>query len=144
MTVSSAAGRRAARVLLGAVMAALPTEGVLAWQQPPPPPPAPPRPVVILLPSPGARFEQSMRQQQIRDQLQKNQAQEQLRQRTMDALRRPATAGSTGSEQLDQAELAQRALYRARQRGMLDRYQEAVAPPIVVSGSQPAPARSVD
>jgi len=114
-----------------------------AWQAQPPQP-APPRPVVIVQPPANARFQQTMREQQVRDSLQKNQVEEQLRQSQMDAARRPYAADPARVVRLDQADQAQRELYRARQQDLLDRYQSAVAPPVVHSGQAPASSRSAD
>ncbi len=81
-----------------------------------------------------------MRQQQVRDQLQKGQLQEQLRQHTREAIRRPSAADSAQLERLDRADRAEQGLYRSRQRSELQRYQNAVAPQPVVVHSTPAPA----
>lgn len=141
MTVSRPPRVRRLPLLLHAALALAPVAAAAAWQQPPPAPP-PPKPVVIVLPPPpSVRFEQSMQQQQVRDQLQKNAMQEQLRQNTMEAIKRPTAADKAHSDQLDRADQAQREVYRARQRGELDRYQNAVTPRPVIH-SQPAPARS--
>ncbi|HET6806771.1 MAG TPA: hypothetical protein VFH59_15155 [Frateuria sp.] len=111
------------------------------WQsQPSPPPPA--RPVIIVQPPSNARFQQTVREQQVRDQLQKNQVEEQLRQSRVDATRRPYAADATHAARLDQADQAQRELYRARQQDLLDRYQSAVAPPVVHSDQAPSSSRS--
>jgi ABC-type transporter MlaC component len=112
-----------------------------AWQSQPPRP-APPRPVIVVQPPSNARFQQVVREQQVRDQLQKNQVEEQLRQARMDAVRRPYAANAAHAARLDQADQAQRELYRARQQDLLDRYQSAVAPPLVHSGKAPASSRS--
>jgi hypothetical protein len=112
-----------------------------AWQAQPPRPVAP-RPVIVLQPPANARFQQAVREHEVRDQLQKNQLEEQLRQNQMDTARRPYAADPIHAARLDQADQAQRELYQARQQDLLDRYQSAVAPPVVHSQERPAPSRS--
>lgn len=109
-----------------------------AWQSQP----APPRPVVIVQPPANARFQQTVRENQVRDQLQKNQVEEQLRQGRVDAMRRPYAAGTVQAAPLDQADRMQREIYRARQQDLLDRYRSAVTPPVVHAGNAPASSRS--
>lgn len=111
-----------------------------AWQSQP----APPRPVIVVQPPANARFQQTVREHQVRDQLQKNQVEEQLRQGRAEAARRPYAAGTVPALRLDRADQAGRELYRARQQDLLDRYQSAVAPPVVHSGRAPASSRSGD
>ena len=145
MTVSSLSGlsRGAAWLLVGAV-AALPLHGALAQQtrqqtsQPAKPKPAP----VYVPPPPAARFNAATRQQQVRDQLQKNQLEEQLRQGSMDTLKRPTANDPTHTDQLDQASRAQNQRYRSRQQDLIDRYQDAATPPPPTRASQPASSRS--
>lgn len=103
--------------------------------------PPPSQPASAWQPTPGARFQQSVREQQVRDQLQQNQLQEQLRQGTMDAIRRPSASSVGQARQLDQADRAQRAQYQAQQRALLDRYESAATPP-AVKPVRPASARS--
>jgi hypothetical protein len=109
-----------------------------AWQVAP----APPRPVVIVQPPANVRFQQTMRDQQVRDQAQKNQVEEQLRQARSDMARQPFATDPVRAVRLDQADQAQRDLYRARQQDLLDRYQSAVAPPVVHPQNVPASSRS--
>ncbi|NUR23589.1 hypothetical protein [Frateuria sp.] len=113
-----------------------------AWQAKPTQPAPPPRPVVIVQPPADARFQQAVREQQVRDQLQKNQLEEQLRQRQMQAMRQPYAADPAHAARLDQADQAQRELYRGRQQDVLDRYQSTVAPPVVHSAGEPASSGS--
>lgn len=115
-----------------------------AWQATPPTPAPPPRPVVIVQPPASARFEQLQRAQQVRDQLQKNQLEEQLRQDQSESLRRPYATDEAHVRRLDEVDRAQRELYRARQQDLLDRYQSAVVPPVVHPSESPATARSGD
>lgn len=147
MTVSSLFGLpRAAAWLLASVVAALPLHGALAQQtqpqkpvtQKPPPRPAP----VYVPPPPGIRFNAGMRQQQVRDQLQKNQLEEQLRQGSTETLKRPTANDPTQTGQLDQASRAQNQRYQSRQQDLIDRYQNAATPPPVTRASQPASSRS--
>jgi hypothetical protein len=105
---------------------------------------APARPVIVVQPPANARFQQTVRENQVRDQLQKNQVEEQLRQGRVDTLRRPQAANTPHAARLDQVDQGQRELYRARQQDLLDRYQSAVAPPVVHSGRAPASSRSGD
>lgn len=112
-----------------------------AWQASPPRP-APPQPVVVVQPPANARFQQTVRENQVRDQLQKSQLEEQLRQGQMDTTRRPYATDPAHAARLDQADQAQRELYRARQQDLVGRYQSAVAPPVVHSDQAPAPAHS--
>ena len=111
-----------------------------AWQSTPLRP-APP-PVVVVQPPANARFQQTLREQQVRDQLRKNQLEEQLRQGQADAIRRSYAPDTLQAIRLEQADQAQRELYRARQQDLLDRYQSAVAPPVVHSDEIPAAAGS--
>lgn len=111
-----------------------------AWQSQP----ATPRPVIVVQPPSNARFQQTVRENQVRDQLQKNRVEEQLRQGRADAMRRPYAASTVHATRLDQGDQAQQELYRARQQDLLNRYQSAVAPPLVRSGKAPASSRSGD
>lgn len=110
-----------------------------AWQVAPAPRP---RPVIVVQPPANARFQQTMREQQVRDQLRKNQLEEQLRQNQADAMGRPHVAQPVHAARLLQADQAQRELYRVRQQDLLDRYQSAVAPPVVHADRLPAAASS--
>jgi hypothetical protein len=122
-----------------AVALALPA-AASAWQAQP----AAPAPVIILQPPANARFQQTVREHQVRDQLQKNQVEEQLRQGRADAMRRPYAASAVHAGRLDQTDRTQQELYRARQQDLMDRYQSAVAPPVVHPGKAPASSRSGD
>lgn len=119
----------------------------VAWQQAQPVKPARPTASAATtnnVRQQAAQYQQSVRQQQVRDQLQKTQAEQQLHQNAASAVRRPDATPSTPSTQFDQAEQARRDLYRARQQDLVDKYQDAVAPPPVRgrTRTQPAPARS--
>ncbi|MEI7037053.1 hypothetical protein [Fulvimonas yonginensis] len=108
-----------------------------AWQSTPPRPVSPP-PVVVVQPPANARFQQTLREQQVSDQLRKNQLEEQLRQNQAATIRRPYATDTLQAVRLQQQDQAQRELYRARQQDLLDRYQSAVAPPVVHSSDAPA------
>jgi hypothetical protein len=110
-----------------------------AWQAAPAPRP---RPVIVVQPPADARFQQTVREQQVRDQLRKNQLEEQLRQDRTDTMGRPHAAQPAHAARLLQADQAQRELYRARQQDLLDRYQSAVAPPVLHAERVPATASS--
>jgi hypothetical protein len=127
--------------LWAVALAALPMVAS-AWQAKPNQPAPPPPPVVIVQPPANARFQQVMREQQAQDQLQKNQVEEQLRERQMQALRQSYAADPVRAARLDQADQAQRELYRVRQQDVLDRYQSTVAPPVVHPASEPATTSS--
>ena len=117
----------------------------VAWGwQAQPAPPAQPRPVIVVQPPAHARFQRIAREHEVRDRMQKNQVEEQLRQHRMEATRRPYATDALHATRLEQAERTQRELYRARQQDLLDRYQSAVAPPVVHSGRVPASPRSGD
>jgi hypothetical protein len=114
-----------------------------AWQAQPTRPAAP-RAVIVVQPPASSRFQQVVREHEVRDQLRKNQLKEQLRQNQLDMTRRPYATQPVQAARLDQADQAQRELYQARQQDLLDRYQSAVAPPLVHSGKAPASSRSSD
>jgi hypothetical protein len=134
MTFKPHAPLRLGLVALATVLPAL----ACAWQAAP----QPARPVIVVQPPANARFQQVMREQQVRDQLQKNQVEEQLHQSQADTARQPFASDPVHAVRLDRAEQAQRDLYRARQQDLLDRYQSAVAPPVVHPQSAPAVAHS--
>ncbi|WP_064504850.1 hypothetical protein [Frateuria defendens] len=95
-----------------------------------------PKPAPVAMPAaPPVHYQQVVRQQQVRDQLQKNQVEEQIRQRTSDAARRANANDPAQMQRLDQAEQAQRDLYRARQQDAVDRYWYGTTP-------RPAPYRA--
>lgn len=129
------------RPWLFALVAGMPVMA-LAQQSNAPSRPAPP-PVVVVQPPANLRFQQTLRQQEVSDQLRKSQVEEQLRQNQAATSRRPYATDAAHAARLDQADQAQRELYRARQQDLLDRYQSAVAPPVVhSSGKEPAKAAS--
>lgn len=125
----------AMRMLLPGVLAlALP--GIAgAWQQS--------RAQLVIVPAPSAlSFQQTAQQQQTRDQLQKSQLQQQLRQDVSDNAKRPTANDPRSQRQQEQADQAQRDRDRARQQDLLDRERDSSALPRVVPKALPAPARS--
>lgn len=86
----------------------------------------------------AAQFQQTVQQQQARDQLQKSQQQQQLHQEVSDNAKRPLANNPQAQQQIDQADRAQHDRDRANQRALLDRLQNAAELPRVVP--QPAPA----
>jgi len=123
------------RTLLAGVLALAPLGAACAWQQPGT------QPVIRPVP-PSVRFQQEAQQQQVRDELQKRQLQQQLRQSVSDNAKLPADARAR--RQLDQADQAQRERDRARQQDLLDRERDASNLPRVVPQALPAPSRSGD
>jgi hypothetical protein len=120
------------RTLLAGVLALAPLGAACAWQQ------TGTRTVIRPVP-PSVRFQQDAQQQHVRDELQKSQLQQQLRQSVSDNAKRPADARAR--RQLDQADQAQRDRDRARQQDLLDRERDAADLPRVVPQALPAPAR---
>jgi hypothetical protein len=112
----------ACRVAL-ALLALAPAAGALAQSK------AAPR-AVIVQPSPAARFQQSVRQQQVNSRLQQNQVEEQLRQQRAANTRLPYASDPTVSGQLDQAERAKQNAYQSRQQDTVNRYDSAAALPV--------------
>lgn len=122
-------------VVLAACVGLCGTPSVAAQQQKP-------APVVVVPVPPHVSYNQSAREQQLRDQVQKNQLEEQLRQNTSDAIRRPSAGNPALQQQLEQADESQRDRYRARQQDLLDRYRSAVAPVVVPPKKKQGPASS--
>ncbi|WP_157510914.1 hypothetical protein [Frateuria sp. Soil773] len=133
----------ALRRLFACSLALLPPGIAMAWQQAQPARPAASAATIDNARQQAAQFQQSVRAQQTRDQLRKTQAEQQLHQNAAIALRRPDAAGTAVPDQTEQAEQARNALYRARQQDLVDKYQDAVAPPVRARPrTQPAPAHS--
>jgi hypothetical protein len=74
-------------------------------------------------------YQQRSRDQQVRDQLQKNQVEEQLRQQRADTIRNPSTDDAAQQKLLDQNDQSQRDRYDSRQQDAVKRYQNATPPP---------------
>ena len=102
-------------VRLGTAMLALSAGAALAQQQPRMNPPASSRP----------SYQQTSRDQQVRDQVRKNQVEEQLRQ-DRNAVQQRANASGTQQQRMQQQQDdAARQGYRARQQDAVDRAQDA-------------------
>ena len=117
----------------------LPLGAAMAWQAVPPPRPVAP---LLLQPPPQVQFQQMVQQQQVRDQLQKSELQQQLQQGVSDTAKRPLTADSPLRKQTDSADQARQDRERARQRDLLQRYQDAAAAPAAPTVGAPASVRS--
>ena len=127
------------RWLPGIAVALLPFGSVCAWQSTRPPPTP-----VLISPPPSVQFQQTVQQQQVRDQLQKSQLQQQLHQGVTDNAKRPGTRDTRSQQQFDQTDQAQRERYRANQQDLLDRQPDASTLPRVIPQSRPAQASSAD
>ena len=88
---------------------------------------APPR-AVVLPPSSNARFQQTVQQQQVRDNLQKAQVEAQNRQAVSDNSRRPHASNPQMQDQIDRADAAQQNIERLRQQNMINQYQATPVP----------------
>lgn len=110
----------------------------------PPAKPAPPAPVsriVVVQPSANVPFQQTMRQAQLRGQLQQAQVEQQNHQAVRDNSRRPYDNNSQMQQQMDQADAAQQRTDRARQQSIIDRYTTTPPPSgrLVVPLNNPSP-----
>lgn len=141
MTIAFLAEHPLSRALLIGLLALAPIGLACAWQATTPPANAPAPPAVIVLPSPSVQFQQTVQQQQVRDQLQKSQLEQQLHQDVSDNAKRPHAGDPQLQQQLDQANRARQDRERAHQQDVLDRYQNAPLPRVVPT-ARPAPARS--
>ncbi|TAL83954.1 MAG: hypothetical protein EPN74_13030 [Rhodanobacter sp.] len=102
---------------------------------------APPAPQVLLAaPPPGAAFQQTVQQQQLRDQLQQRQLQQQLHQEVSNTGKRAFVGHRQALQQIDQANRAQQQQDRASQQDLLDRYRDAATLPQGAPVILPAPA----
>ncbi|MEO7067070.1 MAG: hypothetical protein ABI114_09205 [Rhodanobacter sp.] len=138
MTPFSKRGRWLLPLLLG-VCALAPMASALAWQSVAPPKAVAP---VLRQSSPQVQFQQVVQQQQVRDQLQKSQMQQQLQQGVSDTAKRPLPADSAVRKQTDSADKAREERERARQKDLLERYQNAAAMPVTPTDVNPPSARS--
>jgi hypothetical protein len=127
-------------MLLTVALALLPVSGACAWQSAPQPviKPVP----VVVAPAPGVQFQQTVQQQQVRDELQKSQLEQQLHQSVSDNAKRPGANHRRLQRQLGAADRAQADRERAAQQARLDRYRNQAALPRVIPQSLPASARS--
>lgn len=118
------------RPLLTALIVLVSSSSALAWQN---------ARAQVLVPPSNTQFQQTVQQQQVRDQLQKSQLQQQLHQSVSDMARRPASSDIGLQNQLRQAERAQNDRDRAAQQDRVNRYQGQAALPRVVPQPQPQP-----
>ena len=79
-------------------------------------------------PPANAQFQQTVRQQQVSDQLQKSQQQEQQRQNVANMTQQPLAQGSAARSQQEQADRAQQQSENARQQDLVNRYRDASTP----------------
>ena len=86
-------------------------------------------------PPADAQFQQTVRQQQVSDQLQKSQQQAQQRQNVANMAQQPLAQGSAARNQQEQAERAQQQRDDARQQDLVNRYRDASAPPPAATAS---------
>lgn len=118
--------------LLGGAIALASGGSALAWQSS--------KPQLVVPPPSNTQFQQTVQQQQVRDQLQKSQLQQQLHQSVSDMAKHPASSDTSLQKQLRQADQAQAERDRAAQQDQIDRYQGQAALPRVLP--QPASASS--
>lgn len=116
---------------------------LLALQTTPllPPTPPPPQRMVLIPPPAAIQFQQSMQQQQIRDQLQQRQLESDLHRSVTEQTMRALDASSRNRIQLGQAEQAQSARDRAAEQSLANQYW-GVGATQAPSRLQPAKARS--
>ena len=84
---------------------------------------------VAQTPPANARFQQTVRQQQIGDQLQKSQQQAQQRQNVANMQQQPLAQGSAARSQQEQADRAQQQSENARQQDLVNQYDAAATQP---------------
>jgi hypothetical protein len=125
------------RVLLLGALALAPLGAACAWQ-------SAKQPTSWVAQSPSVQFQQTVQQQQTRDQLQKSQLQQQLHQGVADKAKRPTASDPRSQQQLDHAARAQSERDRAAQQDLLNRQRDASTLPRVVPKALPSPSRSGD
>lgn len=140
------ASRGSSRTLmLGAAFGLLLGIAGTALGQAAPPPPAP-KPVarpVLVGPSSSARFQQTVRQQQATDSLQKAQVEAQNRQGVSSMSQTPNANNPQLQNQTNQSDAAQQNIERARQQDIINRYQATPVPQgrvVVPPNPPPKPA----
>ena len=90
-----------------------------------------PAPMVLVPPLPAVQFQQAAQQQQLRDQLQKNQLQLQLQQSVSDTAKRSLPPAAPTRRQMDQADAAHQDRQRAAQQDLLNRLLHTdISPPV--------------
>jgi hypothetical protein len=119
-----------ARACLTGVLALAPLGAACAWQS--------------AAQVSSLQYQQNAQQQQTRDQLQKSQLAQQLRQEVADNAKRPTAKQARTQQQLDEADRAQRDRDRANQQDLLDRERAASALPRVIPKDLPPPTHSGD
>jgi hypothetical protein len=135
---------RAARLIALALAGSIALGGAgsaLAWQQQKPG--AQPSPQTQPQPSLVSRqaaedFKQTVKQQQLNDQLQKNRLENQLQKNTQKTALAPSAKNSSLKAQFDDADQARDQHYRANQQDLLDRYKNAATPRVAPPLPQPA------
>lgn len=125
-------------LVVGMALAWLPAHGAQAQQMPASPPPR----VIVVAPPPHQQFQQSMRQHQLHDQMQKRRVENQLRQSSAATMNQASSSDTTPSAQPGQVVRPPQDIYRARPMDAIDRYQHAATPSVVHRSAQPAVARS--
>ncbi len=126
------------KLFLIGVLALAPIGFACAWQSSVQPAPRP----QVVAPPPNLQFQQTVQQQQVRDQLQKSQQQQERRQSVSDNAKQPHASDPRMLRQLDQADQAQRDRDRAAQQDMVDRYRDRATLPRVIPHDAPASSRS--
>lgn len=86
-------------------------------------------------PPANAQYQQTVRQQQVSDQLQKSQQQAQQRQNVANMAQQPLAQGSAARNQQEQADRAQQQGENARQQDLVNRYRDASTPPPAATAS---------
>lgn len=117
------------RLLLSGTFALAPMGAASAWQ-------AATQPTIRPV-SPSVQFQQDAQQQKVRDDLQKSQLQQQLRQGVANISARTAQDDASAREQREKAQQAQRERDRAAQQDLLDRQRDAADLPRVVPKELP-------
>jgi DNA gyrase/topoisomerase IV subunit B len=128
------------KLLLCTAIVSIPFGSACAWQSGTTPSQRPT--TVVIAPPPSVQYQQTVQQQQTRDQLQKSQLEQQLHQGVSDNAKRPSANDPRSQQQLDQADQAQQDRDRASQQALLERQQHATELPRVIPRSLPASSRS--
>lgn len=89
------------------------------------------------MPPAAAQFQQTVRQQQVSDQLQKSQSMAQQSQNVSNVSQQPLAQDSAARHQQEQAEQAQRDRDNARQQDLANQYRDAVSAPPPQSTDSP-------
>lgn len=89
-------------------------------------------------PPANAQYQQTVRQQQVNDQLQKSQQQAQQRQNVANMAQQPLAQGSAARSQQEQADRAQQQRENVQQQDLVNQYRDASSLP------QPQPSQPTD